>query len=296
MTAKGLAVSSIFLLALAPAVVVNTPAGSPQFTEVHFTLGQAFMGPVGTSTAFTRMTMTNRDLQPCGAQVLLSRGSATAPPVAINGELAQDNGVEVTIPRGGVQVLDFTATILVQGVIAVAVQPPCSADSLSVTGTYFVTTESGLLEEAFTIPAHSASDWLAQDRCVAISYNYDPLAVNGIRSNLGVVTSSVLPGVEAPLETMLTAMLFDAGGQAIGDPLNFEIDGIHSPFFPLDQFPGLEAQFVVIIFCLSTSETQRAFQLDLTAIGVQGAFVDFQFEAAIFADGFESGDTSAWSN
>ncbi len=266
---------------------------APPATTV--TLGQAFMGPVGTSTAFTQLSITNRDLVPCEVQVTLTRGSTSAPPVEIDGELRTDNTAMSTIPRGGVQVLEFRSTVLVQGVIAVAVLAPCTRESLSVAGTYFVTDASGLLVEAFTIPVNDSGTWLTKDRCTAISYRFDPRGVLGIRSNLGLATSSVAPLGAPPEEMRLMVSLFDAQGAPLGESRTFQIDGIHSPFFPLDAIPDLEPQLLTLVICLETSEREKGFQLDLTAIGVKGAPLDVQFEAAIFADGFESGDVSAWS-
>ncbi len=295
MNSKIFRLATVLVLASTLPVSPSAAFGGISSPEAAVTLGQAFMGPAGTGTAFTRVSITNRDVVACDVQVSLSRGSNSAPPVLIDGEPATDNSTMVTLPRGGFRVLEFRSEFLVQGVIAVSALPPCSGDSRRVAGTYFVTRESGELMEVFSIPANSARDWLTKDRCTAVSYRFDPGGLNGIRSNLGLVTSSAVPLARPPEEMRLVVSLFDAAGLPLGEGQTFAVDGIHSPFFPLDQFPGLEPQALTLILCLETGEPEKGFQMDVTAIGVRGSPLDVQFEAAVFADGFESGDVSAWS-
>ncbi len=295
MRSKKLRAIEAFVLAMMLLAICWGVSGGILTSGIAFTLGQAFVGPVGSNDAFTRLVITNRETNPCEVQISMSRGSNPAPPIRINGELVQDNATNSTIPPGGVRVFDFSSTVLVQGIIAIALQSPCTRDWLRIAGTYFVTNESGQLLEAFTIPVNMVADWLTKDRCAALSYNFDPTGTNGIRSNLGLVTSSVVPLAEPPSEAQLRAWLFDAEGSPLGEEVIFEVNGIHSPFFPLDQFPGLLPQQVTLVLCLETSEPEKNFQLDLTAIGVRGSPADTQFEAPIFADAFEAGDTTVWS-
>ncbi len=68
--------------------------------------------------------------------------------------------------------------------------------------------------------------------------------------------------------------------------------GQHDPFFPAQPFTNLKGG-TTMIFCLESNDPN--YNLDLSSVRVNQRGPVFEFDAAIFADGFESGDVSAWN-
>ena len=149
----------------------------------------------------------------------------------------------------------------------------------------------GDLSEAFSIAANDAGTWLCTGFFLAISTT-EGVATADIRQRLGIAVSSLTPGQTAPPDSQLRLFVYDAQGNRFAERA-IEVDGSHMTFFPGDrviEFGGGDT----MVFCLESSNPE--YKMDLTVIRVnqiQGRRV--QFDQAIFTDGFESGDLSAWS-
>lgn len=256
--------------------------------QVAATLGQAIAGPVGDDVANTMVSVTNRDLRACLVGfVFLGSATTAGPAVFLNG--INTPSLDLTLPSGGAGMVTMTASQLVQGLMSVFVVSPCSPSSISISGSYTLLGPDGQVNEVFTLRANGANQWLRHGRCLVVTTNQNPTGEGGPVENLGVATSSV-SGLPAPSGTELELFLFNAAGQRIGDT-NLAVTGEHTASFPI---PVDTTGKVTAIFCLRSPST--SFDLDLTAIKlVQGPNNSFQFDNAIFADGFESGDLSAWS-
>ncbi len=298
----------------------NVPSYLDSF-ESFASVGQVFIGPLSAGTsAVTGVQVTNRDRQECEVGLLLHRGAgAFIPsdfPVRINGEPGPFSSAR--IPRGGVRRFDLTASEFIQGSLVLGFRTlapaikgapePCNATSFKVTATSFVldttpaneTPESQnqlrgsdtarrSLSEAFSIAVNEADSWLCSGFCWAISTT-EGMGTAAIRQRLGIATSSVMPGQAAPEGSQLRLFIYDADGSLLATR-DFDVDGSHTTFFPgadVSEFGG-----GTMIFCLETSDP--SYKMDLTVIRVnQLRDGTVQFDRAIFTDGFESGDTSAW--
>ena len=114
-----------------------------------------------------------------------------------------------------------------------------------------------------------------------------------IRQSLGIAVSSVVPGEAAPDGTQLRFLVYDAEG-ALFATRDIEVDGSHAAFFPGSRVPAFGGEGTMI-FCLESSDP--SYKIDLTVIRVnQLRDGTVQFDQAIFTDGFESGDVSAWGS
>ena len=60
------------------------------------------------------------------------------------------------------------------------------------------------------------------------------------------------------------------------------------------MFPWDLDEPTIIVSCLDIPGTSSDFKIATIAIGTNQTGSTFQFDPALFADGFESGDTSAW--
>ncbi|HSR67320.1 MAG TPA: hypothetical protein VLU25_05210 [Acidobacteriota bacterium] len=249
--------------------------------------------------ASTELLLTNRDAQQsdCDAIVFFT-GASTAggvPVVLFNGETRPSNAFEVQIPRGGASKITITAEgPLVEGAVLVAPLAPCGQDSINGTAR-FVLNEGGALNELYTIAPNNRNTWLRNNQCFAISTCLRTGPSSGFGNNLGLATTPVAPGFPAPSGTILETTVFDENGDMAAGPGTQVLPSEHQAFFPLSNFPGLSDGVYTLVICLFSPDTQ--FNVDLTTIQVgtdnQG---NAQFDAPIFADGFESGDVSAWTN
>ncbi len=232
-------------------------------------------------------TITNRDLQTCTVQVGFTRGGEMeVPPVRVNGEATAV--VELTIPRGGARMVTLTAEQLVQGNLVIVVLPPCTTNSVSVSGSYQIQGPAGQVREVFTLRPNGADTWLRNGRCLVVTTNQNPGGTGGPVENLGVATSPVVPGFRLPAGSTLNAFFFDEDGQRVADQ-SLPIDGVHTASFPIPA--NLEGK-VTIVFCLNTMD---GVDVDLTPVKLVQR-EGFQFDNSPFVDGFESGDTSSWSD
>ncbi len=286
-----------FVVVLSALLATGSSQRQTSPADVAATLGQVFMGPVGSnSEAFTRVLVTNRDPnQTCGAGIFFHQGSVTGQQIPfINGQPMEF--ASASIPRGGVQKFDLTADELIQGSATIFVEPPCIPESLSVKGTYFIQLtveppqEQTSLTESFTIRANNSGQWLRDGFCFAVSGNQGATS-SGIRQDLGVATSSVIPGQPAPTGTILEIMLFDGSGAFVAETSR-DLTGQHDPFFPGALFPEFSG-LSTLIFCLNSPDPN--YDADLSTVRVNRLGQSFQFDAEIFTDGFESGDVSAWT-
>lgn len=263
-----------------------SPAG-PQGVQVAATLGQAFAGPVGDDMATTMVTVTNRDLRACVVGFAFLQTSTTGgPAVSLNG--LPTSSLDLTLPSGGADMVTMTADELVQGLMDIFVVAPCTPSSISISGNYTILGTGGQVREVFTLRPNNSDVWLSNDRCEVVTTNQNPTGEGGPVENLGVATSSV-SGLPAPTGTELNLFFFDAAGNRIGDT-NLAISGEHTASFPIpDNITGK----VTVVFCMQSPST--SFTLDLTPVKLVQGPNTVQFDNAIFADGFESGDTSAWN-
>ncbi len=294
--AKILLTTLVTAAAVATAGSAQKPLG-PTTSETAATLGQVFMGPLGSgSSAFTGILITNKDpnQESCDVGIIFHQGSAIGQQIPnINGQptdIAADQ-----IPRGGIRWFDLTSDQLIQGSVTVFVGAPCTKESVSVQGTYFIgdlENPQGGISESFTIRANDESTWLKDQRCLAISVKKGTREPSGIGQGLGIAISSVNPGQPAAAGTDLQTMIFGQDGEFIGEDFR-QITGLHETFFPGDAFTEVEGK-ITFIFCLTSSDAN--YQADLSAVNVNTRGPqDVQFDAPIFADGFESGDTTSWS-
>ena len=187
-------------LLLSPAQSQQLLQGEATAANISATLGQVFMGPVVGSVAYTSILVTNRDLNACTAQVVFHQGSVVGQAIpSING--SRRFSANANIPRGGIAKFELTADQLLIGAVAIIAQPPCSADSLAVHGTYFIgdfkdselrpaAAAPGPLTQSFTIRPNHADTWLESGNCLAIPTNQGT-DDSGIRQDLGVAVSSV---------------------------------------------------------------------------------------------------------
>lgn len=263
-----------------------SPAGPPA-SQVAATLGQAFAGPVGGDMATTTVTVTNRDLQDCVVGFFFMGTSTTGgPAVSLNG--MNTPALDLTVPSGGARMVTMTADELVQGLMDIFIVSPCNPSSISVSGNYTISSPGGEVGEVFTLRPNTEATWVENDRCLAVTTNQNPTGEGGPVEDLGVATSSVT-GAPAPTGTELRLFLFNEDGERI-DETTIPVTGEHTASFPIpDDITGK----VTVIFCLQSPST--SFTLDLTPVKLVQGPNTFQFDNAIFADGFESGDTSAWS-
>lgn len=280
------AISAAIPIFLAMTALTHAQGGGGQFAA---TLGQAFAGPVGDDEVTTMVTVTNRDLQDCTAGFFFSLGTTTTTPaVFLNGTNTQS--LDLTIPSGGARMVTMTADELIQGLMDVFVVSPCTPSSLSVSGNYTILGPDGQVKEVFTLRPNTANEWLSDGRCMVVTTNQNPTGEGGSVENLGVATSSVFPGFPAPTGTNLELFLFNQEGQRIGAS-TLPVTGEHTASFPI---PSDISGKVIVIFCLRSGDA--SYELDLTPVKLVQRQDTFQFDNAIFADGFESGDVSAWSN
>ena len=280
--------------------------------ELAATLGQMFMGPLANgATATTTVLVTNRDMDPCEVEVFFHQGARIPQtPIRINGEDRGGTSHRVTVPRGGIQRFEFSSDELIAGIGSISVfGDNCDRDSVAVSASYLIEkgstqdsvavsgsylAEGGSIDEAFTIPAHTPDDWVRTDRYVAISTVQDPTTESEVMQNLGIAISGVEPGVPAPDGTNLELNMFDGGGNPIGETQTFPLDGIHTALFP---FPSGIRGATTGVFCVTNPDPLTdAFEYDFTTIRVNQRGGWFQYDNAIFAAGFELGDTSAWGN
>lgn len=259
--------------------------GGGQFVA---TLGQAFAGPVGGGdSASTMVTLTNRDLEDCVVGVLFSQGAGpVAPVVQLNGQTT--SSMDVTIPSGGARMVTLTAEELVQGILSIFAVNPCTAASISVSGSYTILGPTGGVREVFTLRPNGPDTWLRPGRCNVVTANQNPNGVDGPIENLGIATSSVVPQVPVSSGTELQLFLFNQDGERI-DQTTIPISGEHNASFPI---PANRTGKLTIVFCLQGPSSPT--EIDLTLVKLVQS-ENFQFDNAIFADGFESGDVSAWS-
>lgn len=286
------------LLATAAWPAADALAQPPDQSAFTHTFGRVFMGDLGNGQlAATELILTNRDpAQPtCTAIVLLNSATTSQSPVFFNGDTAADNTLQIEIPQGGSRKLRITSGgDLITGAVTVATMDPCGQDSISGTGRFEIA-EGDQIKEFYSIAPNDPQTWLRDKHCVAISTCFHRNATSGeFGNNLGVALTGVDPGLVPPQDTIFQSSIFDAQGNPIAAPQTMSFDGSHQGVFPLDSFQGLPDGAVTLILCLFSSDPQ--FQADLTPIQVgtdtQGGV---QFDSSIFADGFESGDTSAWS-
>ncbi len=264
------------------------------------TFGRAIMGSLGSGVeSSTEVLITNKDPEftQCEVLVILSlSGTTQGQAVLINGQTEPSNLVQLDIPRGGTRKVAFTSDgNLAAGAILLAPIAPCDENSISATGRFKLASLSEGLQELYTINPNSRDEWLRNGRCVAIStcLRRNP-GDKEPANNLGIAHTSVLPGFPAPSGTKLIATVFDSDGRLAAPQQSFPVTGEHKAFFPLDEF-GLPDGAVTLILCLLSSDPN--YKVDLTTI--QAGFDNkgnVQFDAPAFADGFESGDPTAWSD
>ncbi len=271
------------------------PSGVP---VESMTFGRVLAGPLGDGTrATTEILLTNRDASQldCGVLVFLNKSTTGGATVQFNGQNLTDGFLEMNIPQGGVRKLVMTANgSLVTGAILIAALSPCTPQSIAGSGRYQLATEDGNLNEFFSIVPNREERWLRNGRCVALSTCFRPSAdATGFSNNLGVAFTSVFPNEMAPEDTFLQGRVFDADGNEILPSRGFNMTGQHQAFFPLNSFQNLPGGPLTLILCLNASDP--AYKADLTTIQVGTDRTGFpQFDTIDFADGFESGDTSAW--
>ncbi|HSR53613.1 MAG TPA: hypothetical protein VLV83_22530 [Acidobacteriota bacterium] len=286
----------VFLLTLA---TTGTLSAQPTGTPVEaLTLGRVIAGDLpGGVLASTEILLTNRDPQQssCAALVIFNTGStASTGAVLFNGDERPANIFETSIPRGGARKITLTAPSgFAEGAVLIAPLMPCNQDSISGTARFTLET-AGALNELYTIAPNTPDKWLADGRCVAISTCLRRTPSTGFGNDLGIATTGVIPQLAAPEGSTMSIEVFDSEGQSLGASTR-PVTSQHQAFFPLANFPSLSDGTVTLILCLFTQDP--AYRLDLTTIQVgtdsQGGV---QFDAPIFADGFESGDVSAWTN
>jgi hypothetical protein len=78
------------------------------------------------------------------------------------------------------------------------------------------------------------------------------------------------------------------------DPV-IPVTGIHTAVFPFDPVSLSLNGLHTIVGCLEVPGDGSRFTLDMTLVGVKQKSGGVQFESEIFADGFETGDISAWT-
>ena len=276
--------------------------------ESFATVGQVFAGPILDSHAVTSLRVTNRDTNKCEVGILFHKGVFIPDdfPVMINGE--QGVFTSETIPPGGVKRFDVTADEFVQGAVALGFRtlaPECDAKSFSVTATSLTFTNPASpisarvqgveepredLSEAFSIAVNDAGTWLCSGFCWAISTT-EGVGPASVRQRLAMAVSSAVPGQAAPEGTQLRFFSFGAEGTRIANGAS-DVDGSHTAFFPRQRVLDFGGE-VTIIICLKSSDPD--YKMDLTVIRVnQLRDGTVQYDRVIFADGFESGDVSAW--
>ena len=259
-------------------------AGPSEPIEVS-SLGQAFAGPIGRDTAVTTLSITNRDLISCDAEVTFSQGSTLGPPVKLNDQ--ESRAIALNIPRGGVGQVVMTAEELAIGIITITTESPCQAGSLSVSGDYQVSGPDQAIKEAFTIRPNPANSWPGGS-CNAITTFLDPQGTQGLVQNLGLAVSSTRPGeplfpggaLEKPdgglaFGTFVEYFFIDAGGELVGRDFT-QFDGTHTASFPL---PADLEGLITTLFCVVSSERNS---LDVTSI-VLFQQDGFQFGSALIA-------------
>ncbi len=282
-------------------VIVALTATVQAQPKESLTFGRIFMGDLGNGTqSSTELLLTNRDPAQGTCKTLVFffvNGTAAEPQVRFNGEAIPGNAFEVDIPQGGNRkVLLSVDGGLVAGAVVIAPFAPCDENSISGSGRFLIESSAGALNEIYTISPNGDDKWLRNNRCVAISSCFRRTAgSDGFGNNLGIATTSVLPGVKPPPGTTLQASVFDTDGSEMGDRQVFNVDGSHQAFFPLNSFSGLTDGPLVLVLCLFSPDT--AYRADLTTIqtGTDNNG-NVQFDAPSFADGFESGDLSAWKD
>lgn len=275
--------------------------------ESFATVGQVFAGPISDSHGVTSLQVTNRDTDKCEVGILFHKGVFIPDdfPVMINGE--QGVFTSETISPGGVKRFDVTADEFVQGVVALGFRtlaPECDAKSFSVTATSLAFTNplttvtvrvQGVepredLSEAFSITVNDADTWLCSGFCWAISTTQG-VGPASVRQRLAMAVSSVVPGQAAPEGTQLRFFSYDGEGTRIATGVS-DVDGSHTAFFPRQRVLDFDGE-VTLIICLRSLDPD--YKMDLTVIRVnQIRDGTVQYDRVIFADGFESGDVSAW--
>ena len=295
-----LVVLVLLSLLAAPASSQQISQGGLTTANIAATLGQVFMGPFEGSVAFTRVLVTNRDLNAYGAQIIFHQGAVVGQAIPfINGD--RQFFANVNIPQGGIAKFDLTADQLLIGAAAIIASPPCTAGSLSVQGAYFIGNSEDpelqpaaaapdQLNQSSTIRPNDSNTWLKPGNCVAVPTNQGT-DNTGIKQDLGIAVSSVHPGQHPPTGTFLDIQLFDEDGQCITE-FHRNVTGQHDPFFPAQPFTNQKGG-TTMIFCLESNDPN--YNLDLSSVRVNQRGPVFEFDAAIFADGFESGDVSAWN-
>ncbi len=280
--------------------------------ESFATVGQVFAGPFLDSHGVTSLQVTNRDTDECEVGILFHQGVSIPSQfpvlIRINGEAGVF--ISETIPPGGVKRFDVTADEFVQGAVALGFRtlaPECDAKSFSVTATSSTFTNPASpiaetarvqgvaeprkdLSEAFSITVNDADTWLCSGFCWAISTT-EGVDTASVRQRLAMAVSSVVPGQAAPEGTQLRFFSFDAEGTRIATGAS-DVDGSHTAFFPGQRVLDFGGEATLII-CLKSSDPD--YKMDLTVIRVnQIRDGTVQYDRVIFADGFESGDVSAW--
>lgn len=255
------------------------------------TVSQVLMGSFGDLVGKTKITITNREANQsvCNVGVSFFQGVTTeSPPVLFNGQLAENNFFITEISRGGAEILTLTPANedeTVIGAVQVFTQSPCTGDSLHVKAGYILEEKTGgTIVESFSVNGQYPDEWLGDGDCRVLTGSFG----NGCNVGLASITAT---GQGAPPGTQLNFRSFDLGGSFTGNPPSLPINGEHNASFPWDFIAP-----TTIEICLEVPGTGSDFKIATTTIGVKRTGDKFQFDPEIFADGFESGDTSAWSS
>lgn len=275
--------------------LVSSLAAQPLLTH---TFGRVFMGNLGNpgEDAMTELLFTNRDPNQvsCQIKIYFSQGAFEGPSILFDGLSSADNSIERTIPRGGTLRVRLTTNgELVAGIAGVGTVLPCNKDSISASGRFLIESDGGL-KELFTIRPNTTDQWVVAGHCAAIStvLHRVPDAA-GFGNDLGIAVTGLTP-VPAPDGTSFGVTVFDSAGTALTAEAVFAFDGVHTAFFPLVFFPEVSDGPLTLIICLKSSES--FYDVDITPIQVgTDSKGGVQFDSAIFADGFESGNVTAWS-
>ena len=247
------------------------PIDAPTVSQI---LTHVFAGPLGNATAETEITITNPTQEPCSASVLFHRGTKEAPAVRFNGELLDDNLLEIDIAGGAVQRIVLTADpgqVLAVGAVYVEQEPRCVAGDLQVEARYLITSQDGQIMEAFSVLPQTENDWLSDGDCRLLSNSF------GGQDNIGLAMVTARTGEAAPSGTRMTFEAYDWQGNFVEEPPSLEVTGEQQALNPwkFDE-PRL------VRMCLDIPGTGgNAFRLSLIAIAARTNNRNVQYSSQV---------------
>lgn len=244
-----------------------------------------FAGPMGENPAETEVVITNMDPQPvdCEIGLLFHAGIPSAPAVTFNGRFHEKNLIQVTVPKGGAEILTLgapDAEELAVGALYVFARSPCGADSLQVQARYLI--DDGIeegFEELFSMPGQSAKDWLRPGECRRLT------GIFGNGRNVVLASANSQPEHVAPPGTALRFHAFDLKGKFVGRQTSLDIE-----WNPQIKTSWEFDRPTIIQMCLDAPSDSQ-FKLAIAPIGSKSGAANIQYATESFRNEPEPEDT-----